>query len=161
MKHTVYLRTCAVLLLAALFLVACSGSEYRTDVPIADLQVAVDPCIANAAHLDTADDDYLRFNLAGTEQATERLVRLAVSGTTLDEYGIFRAETDDDTAALADACTAYLKARNDAWLGLYLVEEYPKLRDAEVKIIGRYVVYLILSEDEKAAVMTAMEETLK
>lgn len=161
MKRTTSLCALALLLLAALALVACGGDSYRTDVPVADLQAAVEPLIEHASHLDTADDDYLRFNLPGTETAAEQLIRYPVSGTTLDEYGIFRAETADGTAALADACEAYLQTRNDAWLGLYLVEEYPKLRDAEVKVIGNYVVYLILSEDEKAAVTEKIEETLK
>ncbi|MBQ8397348.1 MAG: DUF4358 domain-containing protein [Clostridia bacterium] len=161
MKALTSLRALAVLLLAALALAACGGDNYKTDVPVADLQSALEPLIEHADHLDTADADYLRFNFAGTDAADERLVRLPVSGTTLDEYGIFRAASADGTAALADACEAYLQTRNDAWLGLYLVEEYPKLRDAEVKVIGNYVVYLILSEDEKAAVIEKIEETLK
>lgn len=161
MKITTSLRALALLLLAAFALAACGGDNYRTDVPAADLQAAVEPLLEHADHLDTADDDYLRFNLAGTEKAAERLVRLPVSGTTLDEYGIFRAETVEDTAALADACEAYLKTRNEAWLGLYLVEEYPKLRDAEVRVMGQYVVYLILSEEEKTSVIDKIEETLQ
>ncbi len=160
MKRTVSLRA-LTLLLAVLMLVACGGQSYRTDVPTADLSAAIEPLLEHASHLDTADDDYLRFNLSDAASAAEHIIRLPVSGTTLDEYGIFRASAPEDTAALADACETYLQIRNDAWLGLYLVEEYPKLRDAEVKVIGQYVVYLILSEEEKAAVMEKIEEMLK
>ncbi|MBQ3127363.1 MAG: DUF4358 domain-containing protein [Clostridia bacterium] len=159
MKFSVLRRT--ALLLAILFLcTACGGAQLRTDVPVRDLSAAVEPLLAHAGHLDTADDDYLRFNFPGAE-AAEHIVRLPVSGTTLDEYGIFRAETAEETTALAEACRTYLQTRNAAWLGLYLVEEYPKLRDAEVKTIGQYVVYLILSEDEKTAVLDKIEESLQ
>ena len=160
MKPTVFLR--ALTLLLSLFLLAsCGGHDYRTDVSSADLSAAVEPLLEHASHLDTADNDYLRFNLPGAAAAADHIIRLPVSGTTLDEYGIFRAALPDDTALLADSCEAYLKTRNEGWLGLYLIEEYPKLRDAEVKVIGNYVVYLILSEEEKTAVIEKIEETLK
>ena len=152
---------CTVLMLAILCLcTACGKAELRTDVPVSELSAAIEPLLANAADLDTADDDYLRFNFAGAETA-EHIVRLPVSGNTLDEYGIFRAESAEAAVAIADACRAYLNTRNEAWLGLYLVEEYPKLRDAEVKMLGQYVVYLILSEEEKTAAIEKIEEMLK
>ncbi len=150
----------AVLLLLTT-LVSCGSPALRSDLPVADLSAEIEPLIPNRDHLDTADEDYLRFNLSGTEIAADRLVRLSVSGTSLDEYGIFLADSPDDTAALSDACAAYLKQRNDAWMHTYMVEEYPKLRDAEVKVIGQYVVYLILSDAEKETVVSAIEEALK
>lgn len=163
MRKPILSLTAAVLLVAMLLsLAACGGStNLRSDVAVADLSAAIEPLIANAMHLDTADDDYLRFNLEGTSGAAERLVRLSISGTSLDEYGIFRAASPDDTAALADACEAYLQKRNDAWMHTYMVEEYPKLRDAEVKVIGQYVVYMILSDTEKEAVTAKIKEALK
>lgn len=157
MKRHIFL--CITLILASL-LCAC-GSTLRTDVPLSDLQTVVEAELANASHLDGVDADYLRFNLAGTELAAESLVRMSVSGTTLDEYGIFRAAEEGDTAAIAAACEAYLQARNDAWLNLYMIDQYPKLRDAEVKVIGQYVVFMILDEAEKPAVLEAIEGALK
>ncbi|MBR6708797.1 MAG: DUF4358 domain-containing protein [Clostridia bacterium] len=162
MKNTP--RTLALLLailVLALVCTACSAPTLRNDVSIAELSAVVEPKIANAEHLDTADADYFRFNLEGTEIAEERIVRLAISGKTLDEYGIFRAASDEDVAQLKDACEAYLVRRNEAWMNEYLVEEYPKLRDAEVHVIGRYVVVLILSDTETEAVLAAITESLK
>ena len=43
---------------------------------------------------------------------------------------------------------------------MYLVEEYPKLRDAEYKVFGRYVVYGILSEADKTALFEAVSTAL-
>ena len=142
-------------------LAACSEPILRSDVPVADLSSVVEAKIANAEHLDTADEDYFRFNLEGTEIADERIVRLAVSGKTLDEYGIFRAASDEDVPTLKAACEDYLVRRNNAWMNAYLVEEYPKLRDAEVTVIGRYVIVLILSDAECDAVLGAITQSLK
>ncbi len=157
MKRHIFL--CVTLILASL-LCAC-GSSLRADLPLPDLQAVVEAELQYADHLDTVDVDYLRFNLAGTEIAAESLVRMSVSGTTLDEYGIFRAAEEGDTAAIAAACEAYLQTRNDAWLNLYMIDQYPKLRDAEVKVVGQYVVYMILDEAEKPAVIAAIEGALK
>lgn len=157
MKKHIFL--CLVLTLASL-LCAC-GSTLRADVPVADLQAVVEAELANASHLDGVDADYLRFNLPGCAGAAESLIRMSVSGTTLDEYGIFRAATEAEVDGLREACEAYLQVRNDAWLNLYMVDQYPKLRDAEVKVVGQYVVYMILDESEKPAVISAIESALK
>ena len=66
----------------------------------------------------------------------------------------------DDTAAVEAAVKDYLAQRNEEWTGRYLVEEYPKLRDAEYKVFGRYVVYGILSEADKTALFDAVADTL-
>lgn len=164
MKINLLLRAAALLTVLFTLLsvvTACGSDTLRSDVPLSTLSAAAEAKIANAAQLDTADDDYLRFNLEGTEIAAERLVRMAVSGKTLDEYGIFLAASDEDVQSLKAACEAYLVRRNDAWMNEYLVEEYPKLRDAAVTVIGRYVVVTILSDAEADAVLNAITEQLK
>lgn len=161
MKQTLRISALALLLLFTFSLFSCNNASFRDDVAVSTLSDTIEPLIANAAHLDTADDDYLRFNLDGTEIAAERVVRLSVSGQSLDEYGIFHAPDEASTAALSDACNAYLKQRNEAWMNEYLVEEYPKLRDAEVITMGNYVFYFILSDEEKDQVITALTEVLQ
>jgi len=51
----------------------------------------------------------------------------------------------------------YLVSRNEEWTGQYLVEEYPKLENAEYRVMGRYVVYAILSEADKETLFNAVE----
>ncbi len=161
MKQTLRILSLVLLFLLTASLFSCGNVSFRDDVAISALSDTIEALIANASHLDTADDDYLRFNLDGTEIAAERVVRLSVSGQSLDEYGIFRASDEASTAALFDACSAYLKQRNEAWMNEYLVEEYPKLRDAEVITMGNYVFYFILSDAEKDQVITALNEVLQ
>lgn len=145
----------------AILFCACSTPTVRDDLTSAQLGETVDALLANAKYLDEADGDYLRFNLPGTADAADRLVRFSVSGQCLDEYGFFHAASPEGVAALEKACADYLRKRNDAWMNEYLVEEYPKLRDAEVFTLGNYVFYLILSESDKDLVLNTLNETLK
>lgn len=145
----------------SLLLSACSTPTLRDDLTSAQLGETVDGLLANAKYLDEADGDYLRFNLPETAEAVDGLVRFSVAGQCLDEYGIFRAASPEGVEALQKGCADYLQRRNDAWMNQYLIEEYPKLRDAEVFTLGNYVFYLILSESEKDLVLKTLNETLK
>ena len=43
----------------------------------------------------------------------------------------------------------------------YMPEEKPKLENAEVKTVGNYVMYAILSDDGKKSAFGAFEKSLK
>ena len=150
-----------LILALSLLLCACGTPALRDDLTASQLSETVDAILSNAKLLDEADGDYLRFNLPGTADAADSLVRFSVAGKCLDEYGIFHAASPDGIESLEKACADYLQKRNDAWMNEYLVEEYPKLRDAEVFTLGNYVFYLILSESEKDLVLSTLTETLK
>ena len=53
-----------------------------------------------------------------------------------------------------------LTLRLDTWMEEYMPEEKPKLQSATVKVMGRYVVYCILSEDAKTDVFGAVDNLL-
>ena len=158
------IRTASLLILIlalSLLFCACGTPAVRDDLTAAQLSETVESLLTNAKYLDEADGDYLRFNLPGTADASDRLVRFSVAGQCLDEYGIFHAASPEGIESLEKACADYLLQRNEAWMNEYLVEEYPKLRDAEVFTVGNYVFYLILSEAEKDLVLNTLTETLE
>ena len=49
---------------------------------------------------------------------------------------------------------------NRVWYDSYMPEETPKLRDAEVKVFGNYVVYAIYSSADKATLFDAVKAAL-
>ncbi|MBQ8746265.1 MAG: DUF4358 domain-containing protein [Clostridia bacterium] len=159
MKKIRLIALVCLLITVLLPLSACGDKpvQYKTDV---SAQAIIDNC-ADELQLNPVDEDYLTFRMAlDTSASDSYAVYVQNSGTTLDEIGVFRA-VGDDTAALTEMIETYLKNRNDEWTGMYLVEEYPKLRDAEYRVIGKYVVYGILSEEAKAQFFTAVESYLK
>ncbi len=160
-KH--FLSVFCTLLSVLMLLCACGGNDvaYRTDV---SAQAVADNCasaLPSFAYLSSVDDDYIKYRMMlDTTNLESYVVYIPSAGAILDEIGIFKCPTDD-TAAVASMAEKYLANRNDEWTGMYLVEEYPKLRDAEVRVFGCYVVYGILSEADKDAFFTAVDTYLK
>ena len=54
----------------------------------------------------------------------------------------------------------YLKVLQDSWMN-YQPEEKPKLDGAEIKVVGDYVMYAILSDADRATAFKAFESALK
>lgn len=154
---------CALLLTAVLLVTAC-GEKTVTYTADATAQDVIDNCAAKLASfslLAPADEDYVKYRMMlDTETVNGHAVYVQNAGTSIDEIGVFVCATDD-TSAVVSMVKDYLARRNDEWTGQYLVEEYPKLRDAEYRVFGRYVVYGILSEADKAEFFSACDSYLK
>ena len=157
-------RIFAVLLTAVLLaLPSCKENtppSYRSDKTSIEVYTAVAEVISPDAPLAAVDTDYIRYRMMlDTTIMEDYAIYMQNTGTSLDEIGVIKA-VSDDTAAVEKAVKDYLTQRNEEWTGMYLVEEYPKLRDAEYRIFGRYVVYGILSTDDKAALFDAVSDAL-
>ena len=153
----------AVFFALLLLLPSCGDKTvtYKADV---QAQMIVDSCAAPLASfslLAEADEDYIKYRmLLDTTAVDSYAVYIQNAGSSIDEIGVFQCASDDTTAIVA-MVEDYLKRRNDEWTGQYLVEEYPKLRDAEYRTFGRYVIYGILSEEDKTQFFENVESYLK
>ena len=150
-----------LLLLAGLLLPSCRAKTYRSDLSAADLtarcagEIALnDPVFAGAEQFAPIPESF------GADP--EISVVYAASGNCLDEIGVWNAGEGN-----AQSVAVFLRARfaesyeNDrAYYDSYMPEETPKLRDAEVRVYGSYVVYAILNEDCRKAFFGRMESLL-
>jgi hypothetical protein len=157
-------RIFAVLLTAVLLaLPSCTKNtppSYRSDKTAVEVYSAVAEVVSTDAPLAAVDTDYVRYRMMlDTSIMEDYAIYMQNTGSSLDEIGIIKA-IGNDTAAVEKAVQDYLTQRNEEWTGMYLVEEYPKLRDAEYRIFGQYVVYGILSEAEKTALFDAVSASL-
>jgi hypothetical protein len=157
-------RIFAVLLTAVLLaLPSCTKNtppSYRSDKTAVEVYSAVAEVVSTDAPLATVDTDYVRYRMMlDTSIMEDYAIYMQNTGSSLDEIVIIKA-IGNDTAAVEKAVQDYLTQRNEEWTGMYLVEEYPKLRDAEYRIFGQYVVYGILSEAEKTALFDAVSASL-
>ena len=157
-------RIFAVLLTAVLLaLPSCTKNtppSYRSDKTAVEVYSAVAEVVSTDAPLAAVDTDYVRYRvMLDTSIMEDYAIYMQNTGSSLDEIGIIKA-IGNDTAAVEKAVQDYLTQRNEEWTGMYLVEEYPKLRDAEYRIFGQYVVYGILSEAEKTALFDAVSASL-
>lgn len=84
------------------------------------------------------------------------LILVSTEGGSVSEYGVIET-SPGEAKKTAEAIGEYFEFYDSIWDDRYIPEEYPKLRDAEVKTFdGRFVVYTILGEDERAAVFEAV-----
>ena len=146
----------ALLMLSAL-LCACGSSA--KDVPIEDLIVAVDKAVGLSDVVDPGESYVKGYMKKSADEIGEYAIRKNVMGTSIDEFGIFKAGkmTAKDLQTMIEG---YLKILNDSWMN-YQPEEKPKLDGAEVKVVGDYVMYAILSDADRTAAFGAFENALK
>ena len=143
--------------LAAL-LAGCGGGKTK-DVPVSEL---ADKVCADLGKSDMADPgaNYVRGYMRRTpEEIGDYVILKNVIGTNIDEFGIFKAGTMD-AAALKEMIDGYIKILQDSWMN-YQPEEEPKLKGAEVKTAGDYVMYVILSDADKDTAFKAFSDALK
>lgn len=150
----------AVLLIA--LLAACgSSSNYRDDVPAADIATSVDAVLANGADMKEYSETYITGSMGmDVNEFSEYSVKAASKGATVDEYGIFKGADASSAKQIEASVKEYLKMRVDTFMSEYMPEELPKIENAEVKVCGSYVMYAILSDDERAAAFEAFETAL-
>lgn len=152
------------LCICAGLLAACGGSvKYRSDVPVQDISSAVSKAVGLEDGFVSMDGTFLGLTGKTAEELGEHEILVIASGTSIDEIGVFKAGTmsADALKALAED---YLKQYVDKrWpmVELYNPTEKPKLTDAEVKVFGDYVMYAILSESDRAAAFSALENAIK
>jgi hypothetical protein len=88
------------------------------------------------------------------------LVKVNAAGANIDEYGIFKAKDPAQLEAAEEEVKSYLQLRRDTWMDEYMPEEKPKLEAAEVKTVGLYVIYAIVSEESRKAVFDTFTDML-
>lgn len=153
----------AILLITlALTSLASCGEKIKNDVDVSVLATEVEKGISDKSNLSEADEDYMVYNM-NTDFAKmgDYIVKTPESNKSLDEYGIFKAESSEQLEYIQKLVSDYLAYRLQVWDTRYHNEELPKLEGAKQKTVGMYVVYVILSESERNAAISNFEKALK
>jgi hypothetical protein len=157
--RTMSFALCAVLV--AVLFTACDGYEVRDDVPVSELSQAIEAVLGKDEFVPLPESYILGSMKIDVSDYDGYDVKINSKGVNIDEYGIFKAETSDLTAPIEQAVKDYIQLRKDTWMTEYMPEEFPKLENAEFKTVGSYVMYAILSDDDKKAAFAAFENDLK
>lgn len=157
--------TALIIASLAIFTLICSCGDktvtYKTDVSLSDLQAAAEAKLTGTDTFVTQDSDYVEYMMEiGNDKYAEGIVRWQASGVSADEYGVFKASDEEGAKALGELLQKYLTKRDETWNPSYDADQYPKLKNAEVKVYGQYAVFCILNDSDRAAVFTAIENTL-
>ncbi|MBQ9784363.1 MAG: DUF4358 domain-containing protein [Clostridia bacterium] len=158
----------ACLLFISLSLISCGTREYRDDVDATALAERVTEELNEDTDLplryvkdDTGLlDDYFK----APDYITDHAILYAVSTNNINELGIYRVKEGHARELAALLKTDYLQAsleKNGAWYDSYIPMETPKLRDAEVRVYGNYVVYAILNAKDRETAFDTVEDLLE
>ena len=152
-----------ILALGCIFAASC-GTEtvyYSSAATPTELAEVADAALPEGSSMTAVPDDYIKGMMKiDLTNSGGHVVKIQSSGINIDEYGIFRASSEEAVAGVKDTVSGYLAMRLDTWMEEYMPEEKPKLQSATVKVMGQYVMYCILSEDVKDDVFAAVEDYL-
>lgn len=156
-------RTAWMLPLTLVFLLAsCARTKmhYRADASAADLAEAISERLS--ATYRTADEDYLSDYVDLPQAGYSLSVRIACDGSCIDEVGVLHSDVGtEQPERLIRAYLSRSYEQNRAFYDSYIPTETPKLRDAEVRVYGEYVVYAILSPNEREQFFQEIEQALQ
>ena len=163
MKRTVCIILLAATLLSFAAFSGCSKDKggFKDDVKVEDLASKLEKTF-EAEGLTAVDEGYIKGMMKlEPDDLGEYIVKLNVYGTNIDEYGILKGADEKETKELKKAMEDYLKMRDESWMPEYMPEEYPKLKNADCKSFGNYVIYAILGDEAKDALFAEAEAQLK
>ena len=158
--------TLALALLLTLPLAACGKTvAYRDDVSVDELSAAVAALIPVEGGYDMSGEDFLKFYFDFDHRHTIDGYAIAASAASSDvnEYGIIHLSDPEQVATVEELAQVYVENQRDflsTFLNTYNAAEMAKLDEMQVRVFGNYVVYTILSANDTAAVMNAIEEKL-
>ena len=164
MKKT--LRLLSVLLCIALFssLSACAQREhFKDDVSAEELADSITHALSKDDYL-TDDQNLTDSYFTLPESVTEHTVRYAADTNNINEFGVYhvtKGGTKELEALLVEKYLELSYLNNREWYDSYIPEESAKLRDAEVRTFGNYVVYAILDKEDRNTVFETVEHLLE
>lgn len=149
-------------ILALSLLTACAGktAEVRDDVSVSDVTSAVSAVLGDDTLVSVPETYYAGSMKMDVSEFDGYDVKINSKGINIDEFGVFKAKDSSQLPAVEQAVNDYLQFRLEIWMDEYMPEEKPKLENAEVKTIGNYVMYAILSDEGKKSAFDAFEKSL-
>ncbi len=162
MKRTKKIALSLALVMLLCLLAACGGgSAARNDVAVKDISDAIAAALGNENFVEPPES-YITGSMKIDPSAfVEYRIQMNSKGVNIDEFGVFKGKDADDTAKIQQTVKDYLAYRDESWMPEYMPEERPKLDSAQVKTMGNYVIYVILSDDNSKLAIGEFEKALK
>lgn len=152
-----------IIFICAIMFFSCSEDKVNPDISLADISTAVNGVISNADKLSSVDTALLE-GIADleTDIFDEYVMMLQTKGTEIDQYAIFRVYDSEKIKELEKTLNDYIHILQTNQEDFnYLPEETVKLKEAEVFTAGPYVVYTIMSADDKTAFKNTFNDMIR
>lgn len=162
-----------VLSLLCLALTACSPARpdtrsitFRSDVDPDEIAARMVDAIGGQGVYMEGDDDLYDLYFAESEGyplLDDACMMFAREETNVSELGVFRVDSAKATDKVKALVQSYLAEQQDYLRGFaknYSPEDMNKIDNAAVTVKGCYVIYYILSPEDEAKVLDAIENLL-
>lgn len=141
------------------------SKSYRDDIDCDALVVNAENKIALGAGLELMNKGEISISvqtyLCDAVEAANNYVIRFTGGSSFDEFGILRYDDEKTAATNASLVKDYLKSlQEDSLYRSYFPDEEYKLDEWEVKTFGNYVVYAVLSAENRSAFFGEVEQLL-
>ena len=152
-------------LLLVVLLVSCSKTQvYRDDISCQTLCKAVCDKAEVSGGYSEYDNDHVAFLFGEDSLYEDCSIMYSTEVTDINELGFFHCENKDNAKEFAEIVSKYItEMQNDqkAFIESYAPSQVPKLRNAEVRQYGNYVIYLVMSADDKEDAIEEIEKMLE
>ena len=158
-KHVVWL-----LIFSLLCMASCRQAHYREDISCQAITATLCESLGSDEEFLPFGEEQIRFSFEDTDRFADKSLVYSVRSENIDEIGVFLAESDEDVDELRRLCDQYvttLREEQRAFVASYAPREATKLDAATVRVFGRYVVYTVLSEDDREKAYEKIEELLR
>ena len=138
--------------------------QYRDDVLCTTITTEVCDELSREEVFLSFGEEHMRVSFENTDRYADKSLVYSEASENIDEIGVFRAEREEDVEELRRLCEQYVTSlREDmrAFVESYAPREAAKLDRAEVKVFGRYVVYTVLSDQDRTEAYEEIEELLR
>ena len=171
MKYAFRALLCLLLALTMILpLASCDGGKFRDDLTAAQLSDSITAALPAGDGWRQVSDSYISPSSWGEDYADYlekvaeyRIVVSENSDMNVDEVGVFLCKSEKDAKAVKEFAENYLTAKTlqlKPLLESYNTVELPKLDYATVNVMGRYVMYTILSPADTTTAGSTMEKAL-
>jgi len=140
----------------------CGCQSYADDLDADDLAEAGLRALSDQIEYLEAEDNFLDDYFVTPSYVTDFDVYLAPTASNINQVGVYHVR-DGHAEEMEAILRDYLDrsyAENGSWYDSYIPRETPKLRDAEVRVFGNYVVYAILNENDRVTFFDTVESLL-
>lgn len=140
--------------------------RYAEDVPAQQLLEIMESAVAAPSVFQNADEEVYRLYFTGGMDA-QRVEDLAIAShretLNFSELGVVRAHRAEDVPRVEEMARAYLEERVACLRGFaraYHPEGMPGIDNADVRVLGRYVLFYVLEPQKAKAALDAVEMRL-
>ena len=156
---------CFILVTTLLLTLASCGKahDFRNDYDCAELLAKALEKTSVASDHKALGAEHIKYNFNSTTLDDDHAFLASTPSTDISEVGVFHAPNRAIREELSELVEEYLEdylEEKEAFIASYAPQELEKLKMAETRVFGNYVVYAILSGDDSKIFFDTVEKLL-